>query len=198
LRPEKVTLDLELGADVGWTVGRARIEGSASVWSRRVRDPIVWLASATAVWSPQNLEAISGRGAEGHVAVAWPDASGEGAWRIAVHAAVDGSHLAFGANRNPVPYRPGVSAGGTLERRSGRAALSATATWTGARTTSIAGTRTLPAFLLVDAALSLRLPAPAISSEVVFRVLNLLDSRYELVELVPEPGRGFEVGVRVS
>ena len=118
-------------------------------------------------------------------------------WRISAAAAFDRSRLGFGDNQNPMPYRPGTTGSVGLERWSRGLSARTSVRWTGSRTTSIAGTRTLPGFLLFDVALAHALPFGSVPLEIEGRIDNLFDRRYELVELYPEPGRRFSLTLRL-
>ncbi|MDT8436430.1 MAG: TonB-dependent receptor, partial [Gemmatimonadota bacterium] len=196
LGPERVSLDAELGVEGRFAPGGLRLEAEVAAWARRTDDPIVWLASAAALWSPNNLERLVSTGLEGEVRLATGLPGGPG-WTVRAGGTVDRSRLGFGANRNPMPYRPSTTGFAALERRGPRFAGRAEVRWTGPRTTSVAGTRTLPGFLLVDVALSHRFGPSAAPFEIELRVEDVFDRRFELVELIPEPGRRFTVGLRM-
>lgn len=194
LRPERVLLDAEIGLDGGWTLAAGRVEAGVSGWHRVTDDPIVWLASSVAVWSPRNLDRLVSSGLE--VRVEASSGGGEAGWRARAAATLDRSRLGFGANRNPVPYRPATTASLGLERAGASWAGRAELRWTGSRTTSVAATRTLAGFVLVDLAVAKRLRATGPPLELELRVENLFDRSYELVELYPEPGRRLSLTVR--
>ncbi len=195
LAPERVRFDGELGLAADRRLGGLRVAGDVAVWHRVTEDPIVWLASSVAVWSPRNLERLVSSGLEARLELG-PLDPGRSGWTGFGTLTVDRSRLGFGANRNPVPYRPGLSATLGVERQSPAVSLRAALRWTGERTTSIAGTRALPGFLLVDLAVSRRLPGVGLPLELELRVDNALDESYELVELVPEPGRRISLTLR--
>lgn len=195
LRPERVRVDAEIGLEGVWTGAAGRLEAGAAAWHRVTDDPIVWLASSVAVWSPRNLDRLVSSGLELRLE-ATTGGEGDDGWGVRVGATVDRSRLGFGANRNPVPYRPGSSASLGLERRQASWAGRAELRWTGSRTTSVAATRTLAGFALVDLAVAKRLRAAGPPVEVELRVENLMDRSYELVELYPEPGRRLSLTLR--
>jgi len=195
LRPERVRLDAELGLDGSWTGATVRLEAGAAAWYRVTDDPIVWLASSVAVWSPRNLDRLVSSGLELRLEATTGEGTSAG-WHARVAATLDRSRLGFGANRNPVPYRPGTTASLGLERRRQSWAGRAELRWTGPRTTSVAATRTLPGFVLVDLAVAKRIRSAGPPLEVELRVENLLNRSYALVELYPEPGRRLSLTLR--
>jgi len=196
LEPERVRLDSELGLRGQWRFGRFELEADFGAWHRVTDDPIVWLASAAAVWSPRNLDRLVSTGIEGSFRVNTSGSESAG-WRFSAAATLDRSRLGFGENQNPMPYRPGTIGSLGLERWSRGLTARTLLRWTGSRTTSVAGTRTLPGFLLLDAALAQALPVGSLPLEIEGRIDNLLDRRYELVELYPEPGRRFSFTLRL-
>ena len=196
LEPERVRLDAELGLRGHWRPGRYELEADLGAWHRITTDPIVWLASAAAVWSPRNLDRLVSTGLEVS-ARASTTASESTGWRLSAAATLDRSRLGFDANQNPMPYRPDTTGSLGLEHWSRGLTVRTLLRWTGSRTTSVAGTRTLPGFLLLDVALAHALPAGSAPLEIEGRIDNLFDRRYELVELYPEPGRRFSITLRL-
>jgi outer membrane cobalamin receptor len=196
LEPERVRLDAELGLRGQWRPDRYDFEADLGAWHRITNDPIVWLASAAAVWSPRNLDRLVSTGLEASVRASTATSESSG-WRLAAAATLDRSRLGFGANQNPMPYRPGTTGSLGLEHWSRGLTARTLLRWTGSRTTSVAGTRTLPGFLLLDVALAHALPVGSAPLEIEGRIDNLFDRRYELVELYPEPGRRFSLTLRL-
>ena len=196
LEPERVLLDSELGLRGEWNRGRNELEADLGAWHRVTDDPIVWLASATAVWSPRNLDRLVSTGIEASIRASIAGSVSSG-WRISAAATFDRSRLGFGENQNPMPYRPDTTGSLGLERWSRGLTARTLLRWTGSRTTSVAGTRALPGFLLLDVALGHAVPIGSLPLEIEGRIDNLLDRRYELVELYPEPGRLFSLTLRL-
>lgn len=198
LEPERVVLDAELGLELSRGVGGTEASLRLAAWRRDTREPIVWLASSVAVWSPRNLDRLVARGIELEASVGGRPAGPDGvSWMIDAGLTLQESRVGFGSNRNPLPYQPDVtaSAGGELRRGSWAARLDAI--YTGSRTTSLAATRRLEGFLRVDLGLRRRFVAGPLDFVANLDVDNLFDRRYELVELFPEPGRAFRLTVEV-
>lgn len=192
LGPERVTFDSETGVSTGVSLGSAQFQASATAWYRRTRDPIVWLPSSVSVWSPANLGELRATGLELFVEIA-ASADGESGWRAQLAATVQRSRVGFGSNRNPLPYEPRNSGRVSLEAWSGSLGGRVDLRRTGARTTSLAATRTLNGFTTVDVAARHQFGAGRLDVGLFLRVENILDRRYELVELFPQPGRHFTV-----
>jgi iron complex outermembrane receptor protein len=196
LDPERVVFDSELGLRGQWRPGQFELEADIGAWYRTTNDPIVWLASAAAVWSPRNLDRLVSTGVEASIRASTAGSESAG-WRMSAAASIDRSRLGYGDNQNPMPYRPGTTGSLGLERWSRGFTARTMIRWTGSRTTSVAGTRSLPGFLLLDVALAQALPIASLPLEIEGRVDNLLDRRYEMVELYPEPGRRYSLTLRL-
>lgn len=203
LQPERVELDLEAGAS--WSPVDGRGDGAdaagltgwevqATAFFRRTDDPIVWVASSVALWSPQNLDRLTAAGIELRADVAL-GASGP---RAGGSLTLQRSRLGFGDNTNPMPYQPDVAGdlyvGGTVAGFWLRGAVQIE----GSRTTSLSAVRRLPPHALarLDASRGFRLGA--VEVEAALAIDNLFDARYEQIELFPEPGRSllFRLEVR--
>lgn len=195
LEPERVVVDTELGLEGVGGAGAFSLTGEISGWYRQTEDPIVWLASAAALWTPRNLDRLVSYGVEGSVDLS-TEATGSAGWGFSATATLDHSRLGFGVNQNPMPYRPGAAATLGLRRWATSLSIRARVRWTGSRTTTVAGTRSLPAFTTVDMAVAWRPPLGVPGLEVEGRVDNLLDRYFELVELHPEPGRRLSLTLR--
>lgn len=190
LTAETVAFDGELGARWGGRPGEP-LEVQLVAFRRLTQDPIVWLASAAAVWSPQNLDRLEAHGME---LGAWVR-SRDGTWRLGGQATYTNSRLGFGDNRNPLPYEPTWAGSALLERAAPRWAARVEVVYTGARSTSIAATRQLPAYVRLDLGGRTLVGLGAVTLSLQARVINLLNRRYEYVELFPEPGRRVEIRV---
>lgn len=188
LRPERVDLDAEIG--VKWA-SRA-MSARASGFVRRTRDPIVWLPSSTAVWSPRNAGRLTAFGAEAELGV-----SPLPSWEVGVTGTWTRSRVRFDVDRAALPYQPEWSGALSIERVSGPRSALVRLRYTGARPTSIAATHELPANALVDVAGRQRVRMGGAELEIELGIRNLLGARYELVELFPEPGRQLTVRVGI-
>jgi iron complex outermembrane receptor protein len=192
LDPERITYDAEVGASGGIPVGKVVLSLAGSVWTRRTEGPIVWISSAVAVWSPQNLGTLDADGLEVRLAVE-PSRVGRWGWRGGISGTLQDSRVGFGTNENPLPYEPEGTAHIGLEAWRGSVGGKVDLRYTGPRTTSLAATRTLDGFLTADLSLRQSLKAGSLDLGVFLKVENLLDRRYQLVELFPEPGRRLSV-----
>ena len=194
LGPERVVIDAEAG--VSWTssAGTEADDGGSArggwdvqavAFYRRTNDPIVWVASAVALWSPRNLDRLTAAGLEirGDVPL------GDRGPRAGGSFTFQRSRLGFGDNRNPMPYQPDFAGDIYVGAVVAQIWLRGAVRIEGSRTTTLAGVRRLPAYAVArfDASRGFRIGA--LTLEAALAVDNLLDVRYELVELYPEPGR---------
>ena len=207
LEPERVVLDGEVGVEVtthrgtrGGPAASVRGGPAASVrisgWLRDTRRPIAWLASTASVWSPRNLDRLSARGLEVEGRIASAEAASVG-WALDAAVSLQRSRVGFGSNRNPLPYQPDFTARSAAELRRGRSAARLELRYTGSRTTTLAATRRLDGFATLDVSLRRRLAAGPLEVDAALGVDNLLDARYELVELFPEPGRTLRLTIDI-
>lgn len=192
LEPERIVLDGEAGLGGTRRAGPVLLTGSVTGWVRRTEAPIVWLASSVAVWSPQNLGELRARGIEVEVAVRSPPEARAG-WKVAAAGAVQRSRVGFGSNRNPLPYEAGATGRIGAEGWAGRLGARVDVRYIGPRTTSLAATRELEGFLTLGLGVHRSVDAGTLWLRLFAEVENVLDRRYQLVELFPEPGRTLTV-----
>ncbi len=188
LAPERTTFDLEAGARTGAALGAVDLEATATAWARRTESPIVWLPSSVAVWSPTNLGELRATGIDFLIQVAAPGVAPVG-WRAQVAGAIQRSRVGFGSNRNPLPYEPQSTARLSLEGWSGALGGRIDLRHTGSRTTGLAGTRSLAGFRTVDLSARHHFRSRNLRFGLFLKVENVLDRRFQLTELFPEPGR---------
>lgn len=198
LEAERIVLDTELGLELSRRLGELDAALKLAAWRRDTREPIVWLASSVAVWSPRNLDRLVARGLEIEASVREPG-SGPArlSWALDAGLTLQDSRVGFGSNRNPLPYQPDVTASAGAELRRGPFAARLDATYTGSRTTSLAATRRLAGFLTVDLGVHRRFTPGPLDLVASLDVDNLFDRRYEMVELFPEPGRTLRLTVEI-
>lgn len=188
LAPERVRLDAELGLE--WRPDGGRLWVRSSAYLRRTDDPIVWLPSSTAVWSPRNAGQLTALG--GELEARWALAPG---WRLEGWAHAGRSRVRFGSNVTPMPYQPALSALLAIERRAGPSGFRGVIRYTGERRTSLAGPHQLPAYTEIDLRGRRSIDVVGLALDLDLAILNVFDARYERVELFPEPGRRFELRV---
>jgi len=190
LEAERITFDSELGIGIRTMSGGLEFETSASAWARRTENPIVWLASSVALWSPRNLGELHASGVDLQVELVSRGRAAFG-WRAQLAGTLQRSRVGFGGNRNPLPYEPGTAGRASLEAWRGATGLRLDVRYTGARSTSLAATRSLEAFTTLDLSTRHHLNAGALRIGLFARIENILDRQYQLIELYPEPGRHF-------
>jgi outer membrane cobalamin receptor len=190
LEAERVSFDSELGVSVRVRSGPVEFETSASAWARRTENPIVWLASSVALWSPRNLGELRAAGLDLQVELASRKRARFG-WRAQLAGTLQRSRVGFGSNRNPLSYEPGSAGRASLEAWSGATGLRLDVRYTGSRSTSLAATRYLGGFITVALSTRHHLEVGSLRMGLFAGIDNILDQRYELIEMFPEPGRNF-------
>ena len=190
LEAERITLDSELGVRFRTAAGGIRLEATVSGWARRTENPIIWLSSSAALWSPRNVGELRARGLDAAVELGARDA-GKSGWRAQFAGTWQSSRVGFGTNRNSLPYEPSTSGRISIEGWVGSAGARADVRHTGARTTSLAATRLLPGFTTMDLSARYHFDVGSLLVTAFSRLENVLDREYTLIELYPEPGRQF-------
>lgn len=188
LRPERVTLDLEAGAE--WASRSRNVRLRAAAFRRRASDPILWLAQTAALWRPRNADGLSARGLE--ATARWRPAR---PLTLGAGLTAQRSRVRVGESESPLPYAAAVEGRAVATWRWEGGSLRTEWHMTGARPTRLAGSRRLPPFALLDVAARRTFRMGELPVELELTVRNLLDVRYELVELFPEPGRELEIRV---
>jgi len=184
LQPERVRLDAEVGLE--WSARTLRARSHIGAFFRQTVDPIVWLPSSTAVWTARNAGRLDAIGVEG----AGEISPGAG-WQVSFAATWTRSRVKFGAERTALPYQPAWAGQLALRRTAGPREAIFRLRYTGSRTAGIAAPHELPPHAVLDLAGSQTIRTSGPDLEVEIGVRNLLNARYELVELFPEPGRQF-------
>jgi len=197
LEAERISFDSELGVGARSEAGDVGLDASASAWARRTKNPIVWLASTVALWSPLNLDELWAMGLDLQIELVSRSSARLG-WRAQVTGTLQRSRVGFGGNRNPLPYEPGSAGRLSLEAWSGATGARVDVRYTGSRSTSLAATRSLPGFTTVDLSARQHVAAGAVRIGLFARIENIMDQRYELIELFPEPGRHFTVRIEAG
>jgi outer membrane receptor protein involved in Fe transport len=190
LEAERISLDSELGVTAWTEAGGTRIEARASGWARRTENPIIWLSSAAALWSPQNVGELRASGLDVQVSLGTSEPRRTG-WRAQLGGTWQSSRVGFGGNRNPLPYEPTMTGRLSLEGWIGATGGRVDIRRTGSRTTSLAATRSLERFTTVDLSTRYHFDAGSLRITLFGRMENVLDQHYQLMELYPEPGRHF-------
>jgi vitamin B12 transporter len=194
LRPER---SRSLEAGLAMTAGNATL--GLTAFDQQYRDLVQYVSAAPGEPTYANLGAAISRGVE--VTAHWQPTPGltvEGQWTILRTAVTDtgAASSATFAEGQRLLRRPAQTLAVVLVARPGRTIASLGLFWTGERDDADFGAFpaarvTLPAYLLVNGALSLPLASPAGAwpgLAVQVRGENLLDQEYE--QVVGFPGRG--------
>lgn len=194
LRAERIPSELEVGVVVERGLGEVDASLSLAAYRGDVRGMIVWEPDYRFVWSPRNAD-VRRRGFEAglELDVAAADLRG-GIWyanaRVTYDRGPDGRaaqvvyrprHTAvFEAGWSPGPWRADIEA-----------------RLTGERSTVPSGVNTLPSFWTLALGLGRTWRVGGVTADLALRVDRLLDEKANLIFGFPEPGRVFEVQLRV-
>jgi len=189
LRPERVVFDIDFG--IAWE--KETFSASATWFRRKTLDPIIWFPSVVAVWTPRNLGRLDARGLE--FASAW----GAGPWAVQGAATWQRSRVTFANGaRNTLPYAPALSGSLSVGHDTRTRGVFAQLEVVGRRATSILDSYDLSPYALLNIRARQTFPLVGVLAEIQLGVINALGAGYERVELFPEPGRRFELGLSLS
>ena len=211
LKPEK-----GYSADLGWIystkpalstqIFRQTFSAEAGVFQLLLDDWILWLPGPDGLFRPGNLRKVWSRGLETglHWNLAFGNwklgASGRYQYAVTTNAAVYGG--SEGVLNKQLPYTPNHSGGIIWKFACGGFSGAYLQQWTGKRFVTsdnldaVDGFTTGNLLLQWDFRLrSMRLPG---AFSIHFRLENLWDSAYQVIEYHPMPGRAFRLGVTFS
>lgn len=191
---ERITLDAEVGGAGTRTWKGFAATASVVGWRRTTEDPIVWVPSSVAVWSPRNLGSLEAYGVEMRLGLETLNGRERG-WSVELAGTVQRSRVGFGSNRNPLPYQPDASGRFALGAWVEGIGATATIRYTGARTTGLSATRTLPGFFTTGVSAQKYIDTESVHLGLFVKVENLWNQRYQVTELFPEPGRQFSIRI---
>ncbi len=195
LKAQRIPSEWELGASGHATVAGLGISTRLALFRGDVRGMIVWSPDFRFVWSPRNVD-VKRRGLDARVEVEHP-ASGLRASGSFGHARVIYAR-GGGRSGSQVVYRP-------RNTGSARVGWEAAPGWEAGVEAQFLGTRypvpsgvnALPSFWSFDLNLRGRFQVGDWTVDPALRVDRLLDGRESFIFAFPEPGRTWEVQVRV-
>lgn len=202
LRPERVSFDAELNANLSSRTPLGMLAAQGSVVARDTRDAIIWFPGNFG-WSPANVGIERLRGVEGRVSLERAPVS------LSAWATLYDTDLITGALRIPTPYVARGSAGGQLALRAGGTMASAIVRNAGPRPFT-AGPRNpafeLPGTTIVDLALSqrfvvrpsARFARASADALVALSLENATDLSWQSVRGFPAPGRAWAINITLT
>ncbi|MEP6621333.1 MAG: TonB-dependent receptor [bacterium] len=195
LAPERVNNDVTAGVRVSrQAFGPAALSGDISAFRADVQGMILWFPDFRFVWRPDNFN-VTRRGIEAQVTAGLLD----DALQLRTNATYARVEYAGPVLGGQVIYRPRVSGSSTMTARlPGLVTLDATWRETGERTTNIGSVlNTIPAFGMLDGAVSRRFTTRGAVIDVRIGVANALDTHAVMLPDYPFPGRGWTVSLHV-
>ena len=194
LKPERVTHDAELESSLTWSRSEYSVTLGASVFSRSVRNAIVWFPG-NFTWSPSNVGREALHGAESQLRFTSSWVTG-GAWYSLYDAL-----LHTGALQIPTPYVAREAGGANVIVDFVGAIASANARAMGRRPYT-QGPRDpafeLPSVLLLDLAVSRRVITSRATLLATVSVDNATNEAWQPVRGFPSPGRSWAFALTIS
>jgi outer membrane receptor protein involved in Fe transport len=190
LRPERVTLDGELGARAALGV----LRGAASVFDRRTRDAIVWFPGNFG-WSASNVGRERVVGAEARAEATF-DAGSVSAWGSLYRARLDADGLTI-----PTPYVPAAAGGAVATLRAGAASFTGTLQATGRRAYGsgpVSRTYELPGVALAGAHATYAFSLARVPARLTAGVENIGDVEWQSVRAYPAAGRSWSASLTLQ
>jgi len=196
LLPERST-ELSAGFQFADDLGPLHATVHAEAFHRKVLGFIAWRLGAFATFSPVNVDAAM----DGHEADLVLTAFGG-----QVRLQLSGERL-FTRNLSAdpttrgksLPFRPEYQVHASLEFRLGRLRAVLAHQWVGARWVTEANTVRLPGYRLINSLADVHVGYFfGLGMKVVLQVLNAGDSRYQILESAPLPGRELRIGLQLT
>ena len=194
LLPEK-SLNFEGGVRMGWPlVGWVEIEGA--YFRHRVENLIIWELGSFATYRPFNTHALL-RGVEF-----------TGSWSLwQERLRLDLNHVILQAldksgrrttNNKALPYRPARTTRLQVQLDLGFLYFQFHRRWVGERFVTASNTVRMPSYGVSDLTLRLRRRLGRFEANVKLTIFNVGNTRYEIVERAPLPGRHWRLGLEVT
>ncbi len=202
LLPESgYTVDLGLARRVKGN--RFRLKMEVNTYMTSLKNMIQWLPSGNGTWwKPSNTREVSVRGIESSVSLR----ASSGKYDYSMGAAYNYASSVvrrYGERQtagNQLLYVPGHTGSAYANVYNKRASAGLTGTFTGKRFTSEDNNPLLsmPSFFIVNAHAGYNLRLRDLGGRLQLRVMNLLDTQYQVVRAYPMPGRSFHLGLTIE
>lgn len=192
LKPER-----SWSGDAGLFLEQPTRRAELTFFARRTRQEIVWEPSGDGYYAPRNVRRVHALGVEASLRQAWRLADGvrlgSGLFYTFTDArnpdARDRSDPAAPTFGAPLRYVPRHQLKAHLDADAGRFGLDVSARYTGRRYANADGTRPLDPFVVVGAGLRFSHRIAGARARLSFRVENVLDADYALLQNRPLPPR---------
>ncbi len=199
LKPEQ-GWSQEAGIQTNWTFDKHQFEYSITAFNRNIQNWILWSIAGNAnYWSAQNIAEVWSRGIEQRIG--WTFSSGSFQTKIS-----GGCDFIRSTNQRAIES-PRIEAGSQLiytpeHRAFGQLQLrwkGLEAAYQHSYTSEVSSlTEPLPGYQLGHLRLSYTLEGAPLGGALFFRIENLWDASYRIVERRPMPGRHYQTGLRLQ
>ena len=183
--------ELNLGTDIDISPG-SKIESELSLHTSRIRNMIQWLPGEFSYWSPVNIQSVNINGFDADIMFRGNsgrlryDLSG----RLALTASVYKSASPEISGCQLI-YVPRLQAGGTAKLQYSVFYATINSNVTGRRYTTTDNSSFLNGYCLMNAETGANLTKGVNRLNLTFRIENFINTRYQLIEFYPMPGRTY-------
>jgi iron complex outermembrane receptor protein len=178
-------------AGPGWFGRNASAE--ASLFIRRTRDRIVWVADERQTWSPVNVGVVAARGVQIHSLAHSKVSARFGGVAISVKLNYTWSRIRDITNRAEgeqyLRYTPAHVGGSGIDLSAGAFRAGFTVSASSTRRITSDGGETLPGYAVVDARIGGTIVLGRFHADLSVGIQNLLDERYSVIQGYPMPPR---------
>jgi outer membrane cobalamin receptor len=195
LLPEK-SIDSEVGLTLGFPLLNGRTELYSTYFQQNISNLIHWELGSFATWQPYNTDArISGL----ELGLSWEIPEKLGIIQVN-HMVLDPRNRSTKPNTNNriLTYRPRTTTQYGLQMSYAGVTIHYIHNVTGRRYVTAANTIALPAYSVDDIVLSYTIDIESYQILISVAAYNLFDTRFELVERGPVPGRHWRINLEFS
>ncbi|MCK9611491.1 MAG: TonB-dependent receptor [Bacteroidales bacterium] len=198
LKPENAYVE-ELGIKQNITCKKIKIHYSVSGYNNNVTNWIIWLPESY-YWSPQNIQAVWGRGAESNIAADIPIR--KSVLKIQLEAAYTKSTVEKSSNITSLGkqliYTPEANAGLIILWSYNTFACSYNMNFVSARYTSPDNSEQLQSYLLGNIHLAKEFKIKDFGLGIFFHLNNIWNQEYQTIAWQAMPGINFNTGIKLN
>ncbi len=183
--------ELNFGIDIDIAPGN-KIESELSLHTSRIRNMIQWLPGEFSYWSPVNIQSVNINGVDANI-MFW-GSSGRLRYDLSGQLALTASVYKSGSSEisgRQLIYVPRLQAGGTAKLKYSVFYAAINSNVTGRRYTTTDNSSFLNGYCLINTETGVNLTKGFNRLKLTFRIENFTNTRYQLIEFYPMPGRTY-------
>ncbi|MEM9985531.1 MAG: TonB-dependent receptor, partial [Bacteroidota bacterium] len=192
----------ELGLQGQHITGRQVWAWRLGFYHQAVQNWILWLPSGRGYWTPQNVRRVRSLGMESELSYQTSGTWGELRLNLRHHytqarvlESAQARDASVGKQLIYVPLHQGQS---QAIYQKGKLRAEYLHQWIGRRFTTSDQSFSLPAYQLGSGSLAYQVAGKHLSGQIFFRIDNLWNRNYQVLEDRPMPGRAFQIGVDLT